>query len=380
MSSLVQQPIRWVDSQALLDEHCARWQNHTLLAIDTEFMRSQTFYPKAALVQVNDGEQNVLIDPTHGLDYSAFTALLLNENIVKALHSCTEDLEVFHRLFGDLPRNIFDTQTAAAALGYGYSVGYGSLVKQVLNVALPKGETRSDWLQRPLSQAQINYAAVDVEYLYVLAHAFMAALRDQQRSHWIQEECESALEHFYITQSPALAYTRIKGAWKLNAQQLACLMGLCEWRETTAQFRDVPRNRVIKELALFKLAQRQPTKLSQLRGIEGFTERMIRADGEAILSIIAEVENLAASALPECLPHPLGGEDNRRVKALREKVTQLAESLGVAPELLAKKRDYENLIRNDRELPKTLSGWRKDVVGDKLLAWLKQLQISPSEP
>ncbi|MBX2858777.1 MAG: ribonuclease D [Cellvibrionaceae bacterium] len=378
MSSLVKQPIHWVDSQVVLDEWCARWQNHNLLAIDTEFMRSQTFYPKAALLQVNDGANNVLIDPTKKLDFSAFAALLFNYGIVKALHSCTEDLEVFHRLFGALPNNVFDTQTAAAALGYGYSVGYGALVKHSLNVELSKGETRSNWLQRPLSQAQINYAAIDVEYLFVIAQTFIAALKTQQRHHWVEEECASMLENFYLAQSPQLAYSRIKGAWKLDAQQLACLIALCEWREARAQFRDVPRNRVIKEVALMKLAQRKPVRLAQLHGIEGITDRMIRADGADILKTIAEACEIPEAELPQPVPHPLGGEANRSVKVLREKVTLLADSLGVAPELLAKKRDYESLLRNGDVLPKSLSGWRKNVVGDNLIVWLKQLQVSAS--
>lgn len=376
MSSLVKQPIHWVDSQAVLDEWCTRWQSCSLLAIDTEFMRSQTFYPKAALLQVNDGANNVLIDPTKNLDYAAFGALLFNRGIVKALHSCTEDLEVFHRLFEALPFNVFDTQTAAAALGYGYSVGYGALVKHTLNVELSKGETRSNWLQRPLSQAQINYAAIDVEYLFVIAESFITVLKQQQRYHWVEEECASLLDNFYLAQSPLLAYSRIKSAWKLDGQQLACLIALCEWREARAQFRDVPRNRVIKEVALMKLAQRQPLRLSQLQGIEGLTDRMIRADGEDILKVIAGASDIPQAELPQPLPHPLGGEDNRSVKALREKVTQLAESLGVAPELLAKKRDYESLLRDSSVLPKSLSGWRKSVVGDHLIAWLKQLQTS----
>jgi len=207
---LVKQPIHWVETQSDLLNWCTQWQQKKLLAVDTEFMRSQTYYPKAALLQVNDGENNVLIDPTANIDFSALKALFADPAITKALHSCSEDLEVFHRIFSTVPVNILDTQIAAAALGYGFSIGYGKLVEAILKIELPKSETRSDWLQRPLSQSQISYAAVDVEYLYTLAELFITALEEKNRLHWVREDCDKLLNDFSSGQNPELAYLRVR--------------------------------------------------------------------------------------------------------------------------------------------------------------------------
>lgn len=174
---LVKQPIIWVDNDDQLEQVCESWMELNMIAVDTEFMRSQTFYPIAGLIQVNDGERNYLIDPSAIQDFFPLVDIFDNENILKVLHSCSEDLEVFQHTFGCVPKNILDTQIAAAFVGHSYSLGFANLARDVLNVDLPKGETRSDWLQRPLSVAQIQYAAMDVEYLYILATELIASLK-----------------------------------------------------------------------------------------------------------------------------------------------------------------------------------------------------------
>ncbi len=373
---LVKQPITWVDSNALLEQWCDTWRSKELLAFDTEFMRSRTYYPIAGLIQVNDGEGSYLIDPTAIDDFYPLIDILDSENILKCLHSCSEDLEVLQTTFGSLPNNIIDTQIAGAMAGYGYSVGFAKLVHAALGVTLPKGETRSDWLQRPLSQAQVHYAAIDVEYLYMLATHLLAELQCLGRLAWAREDSAALLANVFANQDPDKGYLRFKSAWKLESRQLAILQKLSRWREDMAQEKNVPRNRILKEPAMYAISQRAPTHLSQLRQFEGVNERMIRDNGNAIVRLVQEVENMPPEALPQALPKPLTAAERDLMSAMKEKVAGIAQSLSVPSELLVRKRDYEHLITGSRAgvhaLPKGLLGWREALVGDVLSEMLWQ--------
>lgn len=373
---LLQQEIVWVDQDDALERVCESWQEKPLLALDTEFMRSKTYYPIAGLIQVNDGEKNYLIDPTKINDFYPFVEILDNKNILKVLHSCSEDLEVFQRALGCLPQNIFDTQIAGAMAGYGFSVGFGKLVLAALEVDLPKSETRSDWLQRPLSQSQLHYAALDVEYLFSLANSLILQLKEKQRLSWALDDSQRMVNSFFVNQDPDRTYLKFKSAWKLDEQQLAILQGLSRWREDVAQDKDVPRNRVIKEAAIFAIALRAPVTEGQLHKIEGLTERMIRSYGEKFLSIVAEVKSLPRDQLPTCLPRPLGSEERGVLDTLKQKVIVLAEELALPCEVLIRKKDYEEMLISARSqeypMPKNLQGWREDIVGEKIVAAVKQ--------
>jgi len=377
LKKIHKQSIHWVDSTASLEALCERWLAQKMLAVDTEFMRSQTYYPIAGLIQVNDGECNYLIDPTV-MDCSAFTPVLQDAGVIKVLHSCSEDLEVFSRLLGVVPRNVFDTQIAAAMSGYGFSVGYANLVNAALGVELPKGETRSDWLQRPLSLAQKEYAAIDVEYLYQLAALLIVKLKESQRLGWVQEDCQHLLETFAENQSVDNAYLRIRQAWRLNQKQLAVLKALTSWREKEAQRRDVPRNHVIKEHALLDMATRIPSHVSQLRKYEGVSERIIRSDGTTIIALIAEVLDENPKTFPDVLDRPLSGSENKWSKRLRSVVQRVAGEKNIAPEILLKKREYEaitryflscessNLNQVKDDLQRFIEGWRSVLLNESL--------------
>lgn len=378
ISKIHKQPIHWVGSEDQLTALCETWTTSKMLAIDTEFMRSQTYFPIAGLLQVNDGVANYLIDPTC-CNCDAFSAIISQPSIIKVIHSCSEDLEVFQCLLGCVPVNLLDTQIAAAMCGYGFSVGYGNLVKAILGIDLPKGETRSDWLQRPLSQAQIEYAAIDVEFLYQMASVLILALENMQRLSWVIEDCDQLLLSFAENQSIENQYLRVKQAWRLDRSKLAILKALAHWREQEAQRRDVPRNRVIKEHSLLDIAMMAPTREEQLRKFEGITERMIRTDGEAIIQLVDSVKSVAPEQLPESLPKPLSGNENKWSKILRREVLAIAESKTLAPELLLKKRDYEAITRhfigreNDNQdevvnsLKHFISGWRYELLSEALV-------------
>ncbi|MDO6421985.1 ribonuclease D [Saccharophagus degradans] len=373
---LVKQPIHWISTVEELEECCERWQSKKLLAVDTEFMRSQTYYPIAGLIQVNDGEANYLLDPTTIDDFSPFAEILVDDDIIKAIHSCSEDLEVFYHSFGFLPQRLFDTQIAGAFVNLGYSMGFARMVQGVLGVELPKTETRSDWLQRPLSVAQKHYAALDVEYLYLLAGKLLTELKAKERLDWVFGEGKTIVKNFSDNLDPKLSYLRAKNAWKLNAKQLAIFQNLCEWRELTAQKRDKPRNRIVKENTLFAMALKRPKHISQLRNYEGMSDRVIRTDGEYLLRLIERADKIEVSDLPELLPKPLTSAENKRVKALRAEVQKVADEIGIASEILARKKEYDYIVRDylargEWSYPEGFPQWRQALLTDLINETIK---------
>lgn len=351
---------------------CQQWQLASLLALDTEFIRTDTFYPIVGLIQLSDGENCFLIDPLTIDQWQPFIDLMTDINIPKVLHSCSEDLEVFDRLLGVLPTPLFDTQIAAAMVGLDFSMSYQRLVDAMLSIHVEKGETRSNWLRRPLTQSQCHYAALDVEHLPTIYSQLSDRLNENGRMHWLTEECEKLIHNFYET-TPY--YQKVKSAWKLSAKQLLLLDRLTEWREHQARKRNIPRGRVIKDIVCFDLAVKSSRSLADLAKFKELDGKTIRIDGDAIMAIIDEVKNASPDQYPKLLPKPLPLQMGATLKTLKAAVQVKAEELVVAQEILVKKRDYEALLRsgigkNSYSLPESLLGWRKDVIGDELLALL----------
>lgn len=376
MSVISTEPV-WVTETAELERLCALWSQQAAVAVDTEFMRTSTFFPIAALFQVGDGQGCYLLDPLAIDDLSAFAALMTNPKVTKVFHSCSEDLEVFQAFLGLTPTPVFDTQMAAAVAGKGFSLGYARLVEIMLNIAVPKSETRSDWLQRPLSQSQLQYAALDVAYLLVVYGLLLKELRASGYVSWVESDCAEMIAQAEQGTDFDQQYLKIKLAWKLNRQQLATLQALAAWRESEARARDIPRNRLIKEGALWDMARYQPTELKQIAGLEGMTARTLKADGEKLLEIIAGQKHKPESECPPKLPKPLPPEQGELLKALKHYTRDTAERLNVAAEILVRKKDYEDLIRSgmdngDYHLNERLSGWRREVVGQGLLELAQQ--------
>lgn len=379
MSVINTDPI-WIDNAQELSELCQRWQQQAAIAIDTEFMRTTTFYPQAALYQVADGEGCYLIDPLVIDDFSSFKALLENEQVTKVLHSCSEDLEVFQTHLGVVPSPIFDSQWAAACAGYDFSMGYARMIQTLLDIEVPKSETRSDWLQRPLSASQLKYAALDVAYLIVAYGLLLKSLKAQDRLHWVKEDCAAMVIQAKTAADFDTAYINIKSSWKLNPRQLAALQNLAAWREAEARERNVPRNRLIKERALWDLARNLPKQVNHLQRIEGLTPRAVRSDGDELLALIDEARERPESALPPRLPKPLSPQSGDLVKALKAYSRTVAEELQVPAEILLRKKDVEAIVRSgltgDYCLPERLRGWRQEVVGDGLLQQAQTWQVS----
>lgn len=363
--------IHWIRDDDSLARQCTHWQSLPFIALDTEFMRVDTFYPIAGLLQISDGNIAWLIDPLSINDWRPLAALLENPDVTKVLHACSEDLEVLLRLTGSLPLPLFDTQLAAAYLNLGFSMGYSRLVQEVLGIELPKGETRSDWLQRPLSETQISYAAEDAVHLaelFTLLHPRLS----QDKYAWVLEDGAELVANLRRETDPFEVYRDAKLAWKLSRQQLAVLRELCAWREQQARIRNQPRNRILREHSLWPLAKTQPDNLSALSRIEDMHPRTVRQDGEFLLELIQKAAKVPADQWPAALPDPLPIEAAGVLKSLRAIGQQYAERLEMAPELMLRKKTLELLLKSGfpngpYQLPESLRGWRRERMGQALL-------------
>jgi ribonuclease D len=365
-----------VGSNAELQDASHDWQGETAVAIDTEFVRVDTYFPIAGLIQVGCRGHCYLIDPLSIDDLSPLKALLEDPAVLKILHACSEDLELFRSLVDTIPAPLFDTQIAAALIGQGFSRSYQALVELVLGISIAKGETRSNWLQRPLSESQCQYAALDVEHLAEIHAVQVALLQKAGRSDWMSEECERLLAAANDYVVPEDYYMKISSAWRLDRPKLMILKTLCAWREREAREHNKPRNHVIKEKALVLIAREQPGSKEELKTTAEMSPRQIRKYGDKVLLLAAEAGQVPENQCPPLMDKPLGKETNSLLKQLRNRVIEVAEQLQMAPEMLAKKRHLEELIRLARDsgefvLPGSLDGWRREVVGEQLMTLVR---------
>ncbi|MES3006382.1 MAG: ribonuclease D [Pseudomonadota bacterium] len=352
-----------------LNQLCSLWSKSSLLALDTEFIRIDTFFPKLGLIQVCDARGSYLLDPLTLTDWTAFNAILGNPSIIKVLHSCSEDLVVFKEFFGQLPSPIFDTQKAAAFLNFGYSISYQNLVKEVLSIEISKGETRSDWLRRPLSSEQLSYAALDVAYLPEIYCILKNLLLAKHRLIWLQSECEDmlALATSEVSESNWENYYQgVGSAWKLDSEQLAVLQRLCIWREREARRRDKPRSWIAKDSDLVSLAERRPKDKVSLSNIKELTKSLLNKDAEILLELV-QTQHSGEPLKLGPLDTPLSPEMRLHLKKCQAVVQRIAEDLQIAPEMLARKRQLMPIVvtldaNKDFIWPAILSGWRQPLL------------------
>jgi len=357
---------RWVASAEDLALATRRWRG--VVGLDTEFQRTDTYFPIPGLYQVVAGSDIWLLDPLAVGDWAGFVDVLEDDDTVKVVHACFEDLELLNRHLGVHPVNLFDTQLAAAFISENFSMSYAGLVEGFLGVTLSKHHTRSDWLKRPLSADQIRYAQEDVAYLIELHRLLSARLRAAGRWEWFLEDMRR--REGYAPRAPSTYFTGVKKAWKLNGRQLAILKALCEWREQRAMAEDVPRNRVVWDEHLFQFAQRETMDLRGIR--HTLPSRVARRYAEGLLNAFAAGLN----APPEpTLPKPLSTRQGGLLRRLRELGRERARELEIAPELLARQRDIEECVYHYRasgSLSETYLGWRWSVLGGDYVTELEK--------
>lgn len=358
---------------------CEQWRTLPVLAMDTEFIRVDTFYPQLGLLQVCDGRGSYLLDPLKLEDWSAFRALLLDERIVKVLHACSEDLLVFNEYFGVIPGPVFDTQIAAAFLGHGYSISYQNLVRELTGIEVDKGATRSDWLRRPLSEQQLHYAALDVAYLPTI----YARMTDQlQHSGHLadlfgegRQMCAQAASTEDESEWQTL-YLNMGAAWRLDRQQLAILRSLSRWREHEARRLNIPRPWVARDSDLILLAQHDPQSREALADLTDLSRAARDLDPDRLLELIeaGRRQPVPESAIPS--GQPLDPAQRRTLKQCQAAVREIASREGVAPELLARKKQLTVLLERacaaDWQWPAELGGWRRNLLEAPLRELLEQ--------
>ncbi|HSS65914.1 MAG TPA: ribonuclease D [Gammaproteobacteria bacterium] len=358
-----------IQTEAALEKACARWRAEPAIGIDTEFVRERTFYPLPALIQVADAEGVVLIDVPALEDSTPLVEVLAATSPLKVMHAFSEDLEVLAIAAGCEPDAVFDTQLAGAFTGYGFSLGYRGLVEALLGVTLDKGETRSDWLRRPLSAAQLRYAALDAGYLLPMYEKLDAELEDLGRRAWLEEEEKHVRRARERDKKPELAYLKVKDRQRLNPEDHALLRVLAEWREREAMSRDRPRRHVLADSVLVTIAESRPRSVKVLRAVDGISERAVSRYAQAILSRVDSADgNIVSEADARVDLRPHAGT----LKRLKRTVKDTAEKLNLPPELLANRRALESLLLAalgdaDNPAPPEFLGWRAQVITAALL-------------
>ncbi|WON78386.1 ribonuclease D [Serratia sp. UGAL515B_01] len=367
-----------ITTDAGLQQVCTQARNHPQVALDTEFVRTRTYYPQLGLIQLYDGEQLSLIDPLPIKQWQPFIDLLVDTEVVKFLHAGSEDLEVFLNAFKILPKPMIDTQILAAFNGHTLSCGFAKLVAEYMNVDLDKSESRTDWLARPLTERQCIYAAADVFYLLPIAKKLVQETEDAGCTKAAEDECLLLCQRRSEILAPELAYREINNAWQLRPRQLACLQKLAEWRLQQARERDLAVNFVVREENLWAVARYMPTSLGELDSL-GLSGSEIRYHGKTLITLVAETHELDESALPESLINLIDQPGYKQVfKEIKAAITLVSEQHGLSSELLASRRQINQLLkwhwklREDESLPELINGWRGELLAQSLLAILKQ--------
>ncbi|MBD0787070.1 ribonuclease D [Vibrio sp. Y2-5] len=356
-----------------LERVCLLARDADVVMLDTEFVRTRTFFPQLGLIQLFDGENLSLIDPLAMDDMSPFTELLKDTSVLKVLHACGEDLEVFQNAFGCVPFPMVDTQVMAAFLGYGLSTGFASLVKDLLGVELDKSESRTDWLARPLSQKQLDYAAADVFYLQPMYEQLLEKVTQVGWWDAAQQESELLVEKRIKSVNPDNVYLDIKGAWQLSPKELAILKPLATWRYKEAVKRDLALNFVVREnelLTIARLALRSPKRMIE----EGVDPHAVRRHSTKLIQIVKDAMQTPEDYYPEKIVPLMDYPGYKQLfKKLKDEVKSVSQSTGLATEFLASKKQLNQLLswvwNNDRDpehLPDVMSGWRLPILGERL--------------
>lgn len=360
-------PISTTDALATACERLAR---HPFVTVDTEFLRETTFWPKLCLVQLASPEDAFLIDTlAEGLDLAPFYKLMGNERVMKVFHAGRQDIEIIWHQAHLIPHPVFDTQVAAMVLGYGDSISYDQLVQRVCGESIDKSSRFTDWSRRPLSKAQLSYALADVTHLRDIYIRLTADLESRNRAEWVGEEMHILTSPDTYEQHPEKAWERLKSRAR-KPRDLAVLMEVAAWREQEAQSRDLPRGRIIKDDVVGEIATQQPQtpeKLAELRSLPKGFERS--RYGEAVLEAVKRGLARDTKSLPRIVRgKPLPNGASATMELLKVLLRMTAEEHDVAAKVIATTDDLERIAVDDNADVPALSGWRRELFGEKALA------------
>ena len=352
-----------------LADACQRLAKHDFVAVDTEFMREQTFWPKLCLVQLAAPGLELVVDPlAPGIDLAPFFALMADQRVMKVFHAARQDIEIVHYRAGIVPKPVFDTQVAAMVCGYGDSISYVNLVKRINNQDLDKSSRFTDWARRPLSEKQLVYALGDVTHLRDVYLHLRETLEKTGRASWLDQEMAALTDPKTYEVDPETSWKRLKLKVR-NRRGLAVLMELSAWRERQAQSQDVPRNRVLRDEALYDIANQQPTETAQLGELRTLSDGFARS---ARAREIVDAVKRGLARDPKTVPALNSGvglspEANALVDLLRVLLKAAASRNGVAPRLIADTEDLERIAAEAEPDVPALKGWRRQLFGDDAL-------------
>jgi len=359
--------MEYIDTPEALTEFCTALKGSEWIALDTEFIREKTYYSKLCLVQIGVPGRCACIDPLALDSLEPLYELLFDTSIIKVLHACSQDQEIFANLAGKVPAPIFDTQMAAPLLGLAEQIGYGNFIKETLGVSLEKAHARADWSRRPLSSEQLEYAADDVRYLVEAYPGVRDRLAAQGRLAWLDAEFAPYEQLERYQSDPPNAWKRIRGLEKLRPKALSIIQHLATWREQRAQEKDLPRNWVIKDEIMIDIARLAPQKLDALSSIRGMPPKTIERFGQKLLELVVNGEAQD--------PQPLQARGRRERPTVQEEALAdilhaqlrlLAEKHAINSALIAGRKDLIALIRGEKT--RLLNGWRQEIAGKELLA------------
>jgi ribonuclease D len=351
-----------------LADVCRRIAQHPFVTVDTEFLRETSFWPKLCVVQIASPEEAVAVDAlAEGLDLAPFFDLMADPKLLKVFHAARQDVEIIWNLARLVPAPLFDTQVAAMVCGFGEQISYGELAQAIAKVTLDKSSRFTDWSRRPLSEAQVEYAIADVTYLRDIYQYLRGKLEASGRLSWLDDEMSLLTSSATYEQHPENAWERFRNRVR-KPRDLAVLIELAAWREAEAQSRDIPRARVLKDDTVVEIALAAPRSAEELGNLRAFPRGMERS--RAGIEIVAAVHRGLArdpKSLPKLVRERRSGGGGATVELLKVLLRQVGEAHGVAPKMIATVEDLEAIAASDHANVAALSGWRREIFGEKAI-------------
>lgn len=366
----------YIASQADLEAFLERASKHDVLAIDTEFLREKTYYPKLCLLQMGTAEEIAIIDPFGIDDLTVIRPILENEKIVKLFHAGYQDIEIMLYDIGCVPHPLFDTQVAAALLGQTQQIGYGALVHSMCGVKLKKADSFTDWSARPLSDSQLKYAADDVIYLPKLYDIMTEKLKSKGRLSWLDDEFrEMEMPESYLVDERE-RFRRLKHVGQLSRRQMAAAREMAAWREIEARKRNIPRRWVLTDEQIVESCRREPKKIDDLFMVRGIRERLTTRDARELISLVRAALDSAPDTWPEVQNNSRSEQNvDIQVEMLMSIVRMRAKENDIAIPTLASTADVTAIARGHRKNIDLLKGWRREIVGNDLVDFMEERTI-----
>jgi ribonuclease D len=360
----------WVDQESELTALAGALQSQAWIGLDTEFLRERTFFPKLCLLQLSVQRRIWCVDTLRGSGLAQLVPALTAAATRKVIHAARQDLEAFYLTTKRVISPVFDTQIAAACVGLKPQIGYAELVKTLLDVSLAKGQTRTDWSKRPLSRAQLDYAADDVLYLGDIAQTLRSRLRELGREHWVLEDCLALEDPALYEVDPAQAWVRLRGVAQLAPEARARAKAVAAWREQLARGRDLPRSWIVSDAAIFEIAHANPATREALGALPSIAPTLNANFAMTLLEVLQGASQAQLTDLEPGKDARPTAEQKALIERLARTVDARATELGLSAEILAPRGELKALALGQRQVH-SLTGWRRQEIGELLLAQLE---------